>query len=129
MNYKIRFFDKEKGSIVVEFDGVGTFNIDLPIEDSKYPEGEALHNLIQQYAPVWVIEREEKISAGVTNESYIAGLVEVPTGQEQVPSTEQSVSPNQQMWLDYEMEKKVGDILVKFGLAETNPAQIPVTQL
>jgi hypothetical protein len=76
MNYVIKSFDALNGSIVVDFEGVGRYNVDLPIEDNKYPEGEALEAFIRQFAPTWVVERAAKLNAGVSNAAYIAGLVQ-----------------------------------------------------
>lgn len=82
MNYVIKSFDAEKGSIIVDFEGVGRYNVDLPIEDNKYPEGDALGAFIQQFAPTWVVERASKLSAGVSNAAYIAGLVQADPVEE-----------------------------------------------
>jgi hypothetical protein len=76
MNYVIKSFDALNGSIVVDFEGVGRYNVDLPIQDNKYPEGQALEVFIRQFAPTWVVERATKLSSGVENAAYIAGLVQ-----------------------------------------------------
>jgi hypothetical protein len=85
MKYVIKDFDSLKGSIVVDFEGVGRYSVDLPIEGNKYPEGQALEAFIGQFAPTWVVERAAKLSAGVENAAYIAGLVQ-PDPVEEVPA-------------------------------------------
>lgn len=75
VNYTIRSFDKLNGQILVEFENLPTFAIDLPIIDGKYPEGEDLENIIQGYAPIWLIERKQTLNQGISNEGYIESLV------------------------------------------------------
>lgn len=84
MNYVIKSFDVAKGSIVVDFDGIGRYNVDLPIENNMYPEGEALDAFIQQFAPTWAVERANKLNAGVSNAAYISGLVQLDPVEEPV---------------------------------------------
>lgn len=84
MKYVIRSFDEVKGSVVVDFEGLGKLNIDLPIENNAYPEGEALEAFIQQFAPTWVMERANKLNAGVSNAAYISSLVQPEPSEEPV---------------------------------------------
>lgn len=76
MNYIVRSYDRNTGSISVEFEGCGVWNIDLPITDGKYPEGEELEHCIQSFAPVHIIERKNALEAGVINETVIQAIVE-----------------------------------------------------
>lgn len=78
VEYKIKTFNRSTGSILVDFVGLGVYNIDLPIsEENKYPEGEELNSFILQYAPTWVLERKQKLEAGVINADAIEALAEV----------------------------------------------------
>lgn len=84
VDYKIRSFDKVNGSIVVEFADFPLFNIDLPVDGGKYPEGEALDTYIRGFLPVWVLERKQIIQNGIANETSIEALVEPPPQPEPV---------------------------------------------
>lgn len=128
MNYVIRSFDPNTGSVVVDFENVGRYNIDLPIENGKYPEGDALDTYIMHHAPTWVIERANQLKAGVENAAYIASLV---VSEPQVTPTEAQtpdIDPNAKMWAQAEFERKLGAALVKFGVLQSNPVDIPVSE-
>jgi hypothetical protein len=91
IEYKIRSFNQTTGSIVVEFMDFTPFNIDLPVENGLYPEGEALDAYIRGFLPVWVVERKQVIQAGVSNAEAIASLVEplpAETNEEQAAREE-----------------------------------------
>jgi hypothetical protein len=74
-NYIIRSFNELNGSILVDYQGV-VFNLDLPIENGKYPEGAELDAHITMYLPVWAIERKNLLAQGVENKTSIASLVQ-----------------------------------------------------
>jgi hypothetical protein len=76
ITYKIRFFNEATGSIVVEFNDFPPFNIDLPLVDNKYPEGEALDEYVKGFLPLEFIQRKKIIEQGIENASNIAALVE-----------------------------------------------------
>ena len=90
-NYKIRSFNQTTGSIVVEFMDFPLFNVDLPVENGRYPEGEVLDTYIRGFLPIWVVERKQVIQAGISNAEAIAALVEplpIETNEEQAVSEE-----------------------------------------
>jgi hypothetical protein len=76
LTYKIRVFNESTGSIVVEFQDFAPFNIDLPLVDGKYPEGQALDEFIRGFLPIEFVQRKQIISQGIENASNIAALVE-----------------------------------------------------
>jgi hypothetical protein len=131
MNYKIISFDPTNGAIVVRYrDDMAPINIDLQLdENGLFPTGSALDEYIRAFIPVWHLERLDRLAAGVPNASEIQALVQeepVVEPLEVVPTPE---IENAKMWEEYEFEKQVGNVLVKFGLIETNPVQIPVAGL
>lgn len=80
MQYQIISFDKKNGSIQVLFlnnnENVGIWNIDIPLnDDGNYITGEELEQRIMSQYPSWVIERNNKIFAGIPNEAEIEALV------------------------------------------------------
>lgn len=92
ITYKIRAFNKVTGSIVVEFQNFAPFNIDLPLVDGKYPEGQELDQYIRGFLPIEFVQRMQAIAQGVKNETTIENLVEPwpapPTPpQGEIPST------------------------------------------
>lgn len=128
LNYTIRGFDEQTGSITVEFHDVGTWNLDLPIENGMYPEGEAFEKFIQGFYPSWVIERRNTIKNGIPNANSIAALVEpLIQNSTTVPNTMFAEDYlNAQMWSDVEFERKLSAALVKFGVLDSDPTAIPV---
>jgi hypothetical protein len=76
ITYKIRFFNQATGSIVVEFQDFAPFNIDLPLVDGKYPEGQALDEYIKGFLPIEFVQRKQIIAQGIENAANIAALVE-----------------------------------------------------
>lgn len=75
MKYQIIAFNKDAGQIVVEYEDQWTFSLDLPVVDGLFPVGAELESLIQQYAPVWLVERQRALAAGVSNVADIEALV------------------------------------------------------
>ena len=80
INYTIRSLDTNRGSIIVEAEGFGSFNIDLPIdEQGNLPTGNALDACIKGYLPYTELERQEIISTiGIVNAASITPLVVPP---------------------------------------------------
>jgi hypothetical protein len=132
MDYKIISFDASSGTIVVRYrDDMAPINIDLQLdENGLYITGTALEEYIRGFIPVWHLERLDRLAAGVPNASEIQALVqEEQTVQPQNTELTPEQIQNAKMWEQYEFEKQVGNALVKFGLAESNPATIPVAKL
>jgi hypothetical protein len=101
MDYQIISFDQQQGSIQVLFkngiEDVGIWNVDIPINDQRmFITGDELNNHIMSMYPSWVIERMEKLKAGVVNSSDIQALV-VPLSEPQMPVLEdQPIAQNLQ---------------------------------
>jgi hypothetical protein len=92
MEYQITSFDEKTGSITVAYrhngEIVGIWGIDVPIgEDGNYITGEELEQRIMSQYPSWVIERMERLKAGIPNANVIASLV-VPLPAEPVKQME-----------------------------------------
>jgi hypothetical protein len=86
MDYIIRNFDKENGQITVEYAGKWTYAIDLPVEDNAFPVGEKLEEVIQNMAPVWLLERQTALASQPQNADVIEALVQ-PYPEEPVDET------------------------------------------
>lgn len=79
MNYKIVGGDSRIGQIVVRYfndvgEGVADYAIDLPVVDGQYPDWEALETLIQERAPVWLLQRITELATA--DFSAVAALIE-----------------------------------------------------
>lgn len=79
IQWKIVEFHPEQGSVEVNYfepeilpEGI-TFNIDLPIENGQYPQGDALEQLISAYVPLHIFERKAAIK-GRPNASHILAM-------------------------------------------------------
>jgi hypothetical protein len=78
--YQIIEFYEPTGSIVVQFKNeeevLGIFNVDLPFtDDGLYIHGAELETYIMSMYPHSILERRERLSAGVANSADIAALV------------------------------------------------------
>ena len=84
-------------------------------------EGEELESVVATYSPVayW-----ESLRAVIAPPSVgVQGVITPP-----VPSNQQELA-NQQMWEQAAFEKRVAKALVKFGVLQSDPTEIPVSQL
>lgn len=128
MDYKITRATAKIGQIEVAYmDGdkiVGIYAIDVPVVGGAFITGEALETLIQQQAPVWLAKREQDV-ASATGFDQIEALV---TPVEAFAPDAQELA-NQQMWAQVQFEKQVADVLVKFGVLQSNPTTIESTTL
>jgi hypothetical protein len=89
MDYIIRSFNKENGQITVEYAGKWTYAIDLPVENNAFPIGDRLEEIIQNLAPVWLVERQAALASNPQNADVIEALVQpLP-----VPEVPQAVDP------------------------------------
>lgn len=77
--------------------------------------------------PQHIIDRKNKLEAGIPNASVIASLV-VPI-EETATAQVTEISEQQQAWFEIENEKRVAKALVKFGLLATDPTEIPAATL
>lgn len=78
VTYKIVGFDSELGRVEVLFTGLDfVTNIELHLTPAGlYPEGDKLDTYIRMMCPIHLINRKEKIAAGVPNKDAILSLVE-----------------------------------------------------
>jgi hypothetical protein len=93
LTYQIYSFDENDGSIQVKFmrDGAdfANYKVDVPLNDEGlYISGTELEQHINGLMPTWVIEREDKINAGIPNAADIAALV-VPLPEAETVDGEQ----------------------------------------
>lgn len=91
--YKIRAFDKTTAQVIVEYETLAPFAIDLMLkDDGSLPTGDELDAHIRNFLPTWHFERLEKISSGLKESDInaIEALVEpvpvVPLTNEQLES-------------------------------------------
>ena len=86
-------------------------------------EGETLEEVVRMYAPVAVWE------------TAALSIIAPSVGTTGVVNTAEAFNPdpekfaNAVMWEQIAFEKKVATALVKFGVLESNPTEVPVAQL
>ena len=79
MEHKILYFDENLGKLTVSYKDLVTITVDIPIENGKYLAGDKLTSYLVSIAPVWDVERTERLKAierGIENAHVIRGLVE-----------------------------------------------------
>lgn len=128
MDYRITRAISEIGQIEVTYthDGkdVATYALDVPVVDGAFLTGDALDAEIRHRAPTWLIEREQQVKTAAGFDQIAALVQEAPA--QQVDSEAQA---NAEMWAQLQFEKQVAKALVKFGVLESDPTVIPVSQL
>jgi hypothetical protein len=78
VQYKIVKFDEIAGQIQVKCENYDPIiNIDLPVDNGKFPEGEALDLYIRGFVPTWLINRSNNVKK-VINKDYIKSLISEP---------------------------------------------------
>ena len=127
ITYKVVRAAREIGQIeVAYFDGekhLGTWAIDVPVQDGQFLTGEALDAEIMHRAPTWAVEREQVVVAASGFDQIEAMVQELPQ-----PTVDPEAQANAQMWAQVQFEKQVAKALVKFGLLQSDPTEIPVSQ-
>lgn len=74
-DYIVLEFVRKTGQLMVQFTHYHyTLSIDIPIENGRYIEGDALDRYIRGLAPRWNDVRRDTISRGIENEDAIASL-------------------------------------------------------
>lgn len=129
--YKVLSFNENTGQLVIEFaQGMAPLSVDVPIENGLYITGEALDNYVKGFIPTWHLERQAQINAGVANADTLKALVE-QTAEVQIPTAltpeQEQAEANAKMWAELKFEQDVAKALVKFGVLESDPTQIPVS--
>ncbi len=129
--YTVLAYDQTIGSLLIKFsDHTGPMNIDVPIlEDGNFMSGDELDAYIRSFIPTSHLNRLEAIKNGVPNEDEIKRLAPPEQLPTEDPETIAARLANQQMLQEMVFEKKIGDLLVKFGVLETNPVVVPVQEL
>lgn len=126
MEYIIRNFDQTNGQITVEYAGKWTYAIDLPVENGAFPIGEKLEEIIQGMAPNWLLERQTSLAITPQNTDVIQALVQ-PIPEPVIVKTIEE-NKNAAMWADLAFEQNVAKTLVKFGVLQSDPTAIPVSE-
>jgi hypothetical protein len=80
ISYQIIDFNKITGSILVMFkyneEILATYNVDLPFtDDGLFISGDELNNYLKNMYPQHIIDRREKLDAGIPNTADIESLV------------------------------------------------------
>jgi hypothetical protein len=132
ISYQITSFNPSFGNISVLFKKddvvIASYNVDVPLTDAGlFITGEELNNYLLGMFPQHVIDRKNKLEAGIPNAADIASLV-VPI-EETATAQVTEISEQQQAWFEIENEKRVAKALVKFGLLATDPTEIPAATL
>jgi len=132
ISYQITSFNPSFGNISVLFKKddvvIASYNVDVPLTDAGlFITGEELNNYLLRMFPQHVIDRKNKLEAGIPNAADIASLV-VPI-EETTTAQVTEISEQQQAWFEIENEKRVAKALVKFGLLATDPTEIPAATL
>lgn len=129
MNYQIIQADQTIGQIQVAYkkdDGTiaAVYAIDVPIIEGRFITGDALHQEIIHRAPTWAITREQEVQSA-TGFDQILLLVEQLNTQ-QVQEMDSQTAENAKMWEQHIYEKRLAEVLIKFGLLNSDPTSIPV---
>ena len=86
MNYTIRAFDKAQGCLIVDYEGIGLKTVPVPLTYmGLYITGDLLRKHIETFIPAEVLERQQRLAAGITNVSEIQALV-TPVEESSEPS-------------------------------------------
>lgn len=76
MSYQIIDFIEETGQIILYVEGFVPFSVDLPLDEhNNVPTDNELDVYLKGYVPVWQIERNNKLKAGIANADEIRKLV------------------------------------------------------
>jgi hypothetical protein len=128
MDYRITRAISEIGQIEVTYThegkDVATYAIDVPVVNGAFITSTALDAEIRHRAPTWLIDREQQIKTATGFNDIVALVQENPA-----PPVNVEAQANAEMWAQVEFEKKVAKALVKFGVLQSDPTAIEVTQL
>ena len=109
ISYQITSFNSDFGNISVLFKKdnavIATYNVDVPLtDDGLFITGEVLNSYLLGMFPQHIIDRKNKLEAGIPNASVIASLV-VPI-EETATAQVTEISEQQQAWFEIENEKE-----------------------
>lgn len=127
MDYRITRAISEIGQIEVTYThdnkDVATYAVDVPVVDGAFLTGDALDAEIRHRAPTWLIEREQQVKTAAGFDQ-IAALVQAAPAQPVDPDAQ----ANSQMWAQVQFERQIAKALVKFGVLQSDPTIIPVSE-
>lgn len=132
--YTITKFDKENKLVVVTFDD-GQW-AELRLVNPLPKTIEELETVIKQFtAPKEAIEAQLNPD---TDLSYIDNLIGVEKECDRfvmnpepapAPTIDPELEANLKMWEQQKFEKEIAQVLLKFGILESDPTAIPVTNI
>ena len=133
ISYQIYDFNKDLGSIIVKYKNgeevVATYNVDIPLTDyGLFIVGEELNSYLLAMYPQHISDRKNKLVAGIPNAAEIEALA-LPSEQPVTEQLSEQEIANAKMWMELEEEKRIAKALVKFGVLDTDPTAIPVSEL
>jgi hypothetical protein len=130
--YKVLEFNKNSGQLIIEFaTGLQPITIDVPIKDGLFITGTELETYIQGFIPVWYLERQTQLNTGIANADVLEQLVSETT-EVALPTVltpeQQQQKENEAMWAQVRFESSIAKVLVKFGVLNTDPTAISVSE-
>jgi hypothetical protein len=120
VSYRVISVNQDANCMEVEFSADGheavLVGVRIPLED------EDVNQVIQSFVPTGIWFPRTTTLASV--EAGFAGVVAVTSPSQAVLTAEQAA-----MWAQVNFEKQLAKALVKFGLLESDPTIVEVTQL
>lgn len=124
ITYTITGKNSEIGQIAVTYfsngETLASYAIDVPIVDGVYITGSALDAEIMHRAPVWLLERKAVVAEAVGFDD-----IQVSQGLDE----NQDVVTSVEAWEQFEFEKRISSVLIKFGILDYDPTEIQVIKL
>jgi hypothetical protein len=133
ISYQIYKFNPDSGNISVLFKldnkVIASYNVDVPLTDGGlFITGEELNSYLLRMFPQHIVDRQNRLDAGISNADEIASLV-VPIEETAARPAPNPLSDTEKMWIEFEHEKSIAKVLVKFGVLATDPTEIPTANL
>lgn len=124
VNFKIISFNEQAGTIEVKYsDKFPPVSIDIPLnENGLYLTGDELNEHIKGFIPFQFLDRIEKINQGISNLDEVRNMVE----SEPITENTEANRENAIMWQQISSQQALAQILVKWGVLDSDPTQIPV---
>ena len=127
MEYQIIRANAKIGQIEVAYKDtnqniVGIYAIDVPVVDGNFLTVDELHKEIIHRAPTGAVTREQEVKTA-TGFNQIMALVQPMNESDPV------AEENARMWEQFAFEQRIATILVKFGVLQSDPTEIPTERL
>lgn len=117
--YAIEMVDKQAGCMEVVYTASGRSTHRI---STRIPfEGESLETVIAMYSPIAIWEAETQTLADV--QVGTGGVITPP------PMPDLQEFKNFEMWQQVDFERRLAKALIKFGVLQSDPTAIEVTQL